>query len=173
MVYGFIKQSGGELIIHSKPESGTTIYLQFPIRKSVAVEKIKVEERNSLNDIDATILVVEDRDAVRQFAIRCLSPSKIKILQADNAATARKILTSHSVDILFTDIVMPGDMNGHELADWAKKKHSQLKILLTTAIEKDIDINDENTLEKNQPYPLLVKPYNKNDLINNISNLFK
>ena len=173
MVYGFIKQSGGELIIHSKPESGTTIYLQFPIRKSAAVEKIKIEEKNSLNDIDATVLVVEDRDSVRQFAVRCLSPSKIKILQANNAATAREILTSNSVDILFTDIVMPGDMNGHELADWAKKKHPQLKILLTTAIEKDIEINNENTFEKNQPYPLLVKPYNKNDLINNLSNLFK
>jgi len=173
MVYGFIKQSGGELIIHSKPERGTTIYLQFPISKSVAVEKIKIEKINSLNNIDATILIVEDRESVRQFAVRCLNPSKIKILQADNAATARKILASNSVDVLFTDIVMPGDMNGHELAAWAKKKNSKLKILLTTAIEKDIEINNENTLEETQPFPLLVKPYNKNDLMNQLSNLLK
>ena len=173
MVYGFIKQSGGELVIHSTPDEGTTIYLQFPIRKDISVTKNKIEKNNSLLNVQANILIVEDRDPVRQFAVRCLTPSEVTILQADNAATAREILSSCPIDILFTDIVMPGDMNGHELAAWAIKENPELKILLTSAIEKDIETDADNTTEKNHPFPLLVKPYSKNDLINNITSLLQ
>ena len=179
MVYGFIKQSGGELIIRSALNEGTTIDLQFPISNGVAVEKIKAKRNNSLQNIKATILLVEDRDPVRQFAVRCLNQPGITLLQADNAATAREILRDNHIDMLFTDIVMPGDMNGHELASWAKKEFPDLKILLTTAMEKDLD-NDvtkitanNNPGEKIQPFPLLVKPYSKEDLINNITNILK
>ncbi len=173
MVYGFIKQSGGELVIYSTPGEGTIIYLQFPIRQDIATKKNIIEKNSSLSGVQANILIVEDRDPVRQFAIRCLTPSDINILQADNAATARKILSSDSIDLLFTDIVMPGDMNGHELAAWAIKENPELKILLTSAIEKDIEPHTDNATGKKQSFPLLVKPYNKNDLINNITNLLQ
>jgi signal transduction histidine kinase/DNA-binding response OmpR family regulator len=173
MVYGFIKQSGGELVIHSAPNKGTTIYLQFPIAKGLTVENVKIEKTNSLHGVQAHILIVEDRNPVRQFAVRCLSSPKITIAQADNAATAREILASNSIDILFTDIVMPGDMNGHELSAWAKENYPELKILLTTAIEKDIEVKNEKILENEQPFPLLIKPYSKNDLVNNITDLLK
>ncbi len=179
MVYGFIKQSGGELIIRSTVNEGTTIHLQFPISKGAAVKEIKLKRDNSLQNIKATILLVEDRDPVRQFAVRCLNQPKITLLQADNAATARDILKDNHIDMLFTDIVMPGDMNGHELASWAKKEFPDLKILLTTAMEKDFDndvtkiTDNKNSSKKIQPFPLLVKPYSKEDLINNIINILK
>ena len=167
MVYGFIKQSGGELVIHSKPSKGTTIYLQFPIYENLSTEQIKADVVNSLPDIKATILIVEDQPNVRQFAIRCLNKPGINILQAQDAAEARGLLeTNEDIDLLFTDVLMPGDMNGHELAGWANKKYPKLKILITTAME-----NKPSSKQpvRNHNFPLLPKPYNKFELTKSIS----
>ena len=167
MVYGFIKQSGGELVIHSKPLKGTTVYLQFPIVENLSTEQIKIDTASSLPDINATILIVEDQPNVRQFAVRCLNKPGINILQAQDAAQARGFLeTNEDIDLLFTDVLMPGDMNGHELASWANKKYPELKILLTTAMENKPSskqpVRDHN-------FQLLPKPYNKFELTESIS----
>jgi len=167
MVYGFIKQSGGELLIHSKPLKGTTIYLQFPIIINLPAEEIKVDTISSLPDIKATILVVEDQEKVRQFAVRCLTKPGINILQAQDAAQAKVLLKSNkNIDLLFTDVLMPGDINGHELASWAHKKYPELKILLTTATE---NIPNNKQITRNHNFELLPKPYNKFELTKKIS----
>ena len=167
MVYGFIKQSGGELVIHSKPSKGTTIYLQFPIYENLSTEQIKTDAVNTLPDINATILIVEDQPNVRQFAIRCLNRPGINILQAQDADEARDLLeTNEDIDLLFTDVLMPGDMNGHELAGWAIKKYPKLKILITTAMENKP--SSEQPV-RNHNFPLLPKPYNKFELTRSIS----
>ncbi len=166
MVYGFIKQSGGELIIHSKPLKGTTIYLQFPIVENIPAEQTKEDICNTLPDIKATILIVEDQPGVRQFAARCLNKSGINILLAQDAAQAKALLeTNKNIDLLFTDILMPGNMNGHELASWAHKKFPELKILLTTATE---DVLGSKQTIRNHGFELLPKPYNKFDLTEKI-----
>jgi CheY-like chemotaxis protein len=166
MVYGFIKQSGGELIIHSKLAKGTTIYMQFPKIDGKENQQNKSDIVNILPDIQATILIVEDRPTVRQFAARCLKKPGIKLLEANDAVSARKLLEDNTIDLLFTDILMPGDMNGHELADWACQKYPALKVLLTTAME-----NNPNNKQpiRNQRYKLLPKPYSKRELIESIS----
>ncbi len=180
MVYGFIKQSGGELIIHSKPLKGSTIYLQFPIVengvencvKNLSTQQTKTDTANTLPDttlldIRATILIVEDQPNVRQFAARCLNKPGISILQAQDAAQAKALLeTNKDIDLLFTDVLMPGDMNGHELATWANKKYPELKILLTTAME-----NKPSSKQpiRNHNFELLPKPYNKYELTERIS----
>lgn len=168
MVYGFIKQSKGELVIHSKPGKGTTIYMQFPKYDGKAAKNSKADAVNFLPDIQATILVVEDRHTVRQFAVRCLKNPGINLLEAKDAASARELLESNTVDLLFTDILMPGDMNGHELADWASNKFPDLKILLTTAMEKD---PNSKRPDRNHSYQLLPKPYSKTDLAEHLSRL--
>jgi CheY-like chemotaxis protein len=167
MVYGFIKQSSGELVIHSKPEKGTTIYLQFPLYKNLSLEKSKPEKVIELPHAEATILIVDDQPTVRQFAARCLERPGINILQAQDAEEARKLLNLHKdIDLLFTDVLMPGDMNGHELADWANKKYPRLKILVTTAMENRPNSNQP---ARNHDFQLLAKPYNKNELTKFIS----
>ncbi|MCK4705036.1 MAG: response regulator, partial [Gammaproteobacteria bacterium] len=163
MVYGFIKQSGGELIIHSQPGKGSSIYMQFPIYDGKATKPSKKETVELLNDTEATILIVEDQHKVRQYAVRCLNKPGITILEAKDAATARELLKSNHVDLLFTDILMPGDMNGNELADWVSREYPDIKILLTTAMDKSI-IKKEGDTE--QPpakhlFKLLPKPYGK------------
>ncbi len=176
MVYGFIKQSGGELIIHSKPLKGTTIYLQFPIVdngvENLLTQQTKEDTVNALPDttlpnIRATILIVEDQPNVRQFAVRCLDKPGISILQAQDASEAKVLLeTNKDIDLLFTDILMPGDMDGHELACWANKKYPELKILLTTAMENKPGSTQPG---RNHHFELLPKPYNKFELTERIN----
>lgn len=165
MVYGFVKQSRGELIIRSQPENGTTVYMQFPIYYGSATEQAKKVTSNSLREVQATILIVEDRESVRKFAARCLDDSGMKILEAEDAAVAQQLLNSNKVDLLFTDILMPGDMDGYELANWTHKKFPDVKILLTTAME-----NESNRLPASKhSFPLLQKPYSKDELTDMIS----
>ncbi|VAW53059.1 hypothetical protein MNBD_GAMMA06-1929 [hydrothermal vent metagenome] len=165
MVYGFVKQSRGELIIRSQPEKGTTVYMQLPIYYGSAIEQSKKETVNSLHNVHATILIVEDREPVRKFAARCLKDSNINILEAKNSVTAQKLLNSNKVDLLFTDIFMPGEMDGHELANWTHQQFPEIKILLTTAME------NENIKEpaKKHNFQLLQKPYSKDELTEIIS----
>ena len=175
MVYGFMKQSGGELIIRSQPEQGTTIYMQFPIHHGKALEQAKTGTVRLLHDIQATILIVEDRHTVRRFAARCLNKPGMTILEAKDATTARKLLKSNNIDLLFTDIVMPGDMNGHELAEWASQKYPDLKILLTTAMIENVikqeSANKQKT--KNHNFQLLPKPYSKSELTDTVYSLLE
>ena len=170
MVYSFIKQSGGELLIRSQPEQGTTVYMQFPICEDKVIESQKTATVSSLSDTQATILVVEDRYTVRQFAARCLNKPGIKILQAMDAAEARELLKSNNIDLLFTDILMPGDMNGFELADWASKEYPDLKILLTTAMENE---PYKKYPRSNYNFKLLPKPYSKSELTEIVTELLK
>lgn len=162
MVYGFIKQSSGELIILSKPGVGTTIYMQFPIYEGLAEAQKRPREIHKLPTTKTTILIVEDQESVRQFAARCLDTTYITILQAYNANEAKNILNiNNNIDLLFTDVLMPGDMNGHELASWANNKFPKLKILLTTAMENNP--GSEQPF-RNHNFPMLPKPYNKIEL---------
>ncbi len=165
MVYGFIKQSKGELIIHSLPDKGATIYMQFPIYHGKAITNKEEIAINKLQHAKAIILIVEDRPTVRQFAVRCLKYPGITLLEADNAQAAQKLLKSKKVDLLFTDILMPGEMDGHELANWANQKYPQLNILLTTAMEN----KTSNKIVRNHHFQLLPKPYSKSELTNSIS----
>ena len=182
MVYSFIKQSGGDLDIQSEPEKGTTISLFFPRHSGVAINKTNNEKvaikSPSLKNTHATILIVEDRHTVRQFAIRCLMQTGLKILQAEDAAAAQDMLQTNHVDLLFTDIVMPGEMDGNKLAEWAAKKYPDLEILLTTAMDNKFqDItgidNDADKLSETKHFKMLIKPYTKYELINNIERLLQ
>ena len=171
MVYGFIKQSAGELLIHSKPDKGTTIYMQFPLHEGLDSTQKKPDKSYALPTSRTTILIVEDQLNVRQFAVRCLNTPEITILQADNAAEARELLDDHSdIDLLFTDILMPGDMNGHELADWANSRYPDLKILLTTAMENKPSAKQP---VRNHSFHMLPKPYNKFELTESICKSLK
>ena len=168
MIYGFLKQSRGELIIESHPDNGTCLTMLFPIYGGKKSTKTEEMSQISLTLNAVTILVVDDRPDVRQFAIRCLNNPQFNILEAKDAASARKLLeNSDKIDLLFTDILMPGDMNGRELAAWAIRNNPQLKILLTTASEKAAQQQSDE-----QNFPWLQKPYSKQALIKKILSLF-
>ena len=171
MVYGFMRQSGGELIIDSTPGEGTCLKMLFPVYGGKRAHQKTTSKQMVMPAGDATILIVEDRPDVRQFAVRCLDKLKLDILEAEDAASAIDQLNSNNeIDILFTDILMPGDMNGRDLANWATNKYPQLKVLLTTAAEKEAQqLQPTNDLS----FQLLPKPYTKHELLERISNILQ
>lgn len=169
MVYGFMRQSKGELIIDSTPGKGTRITIQFPVYGGKEHSQTRMADNDIRPFNGETVLVVEDRPAVRRYAVRCLEKLNLTILEASNASLAKQLLDEHhTVDLLFTDILMPGEMNGRELAAWASEKLPALKILLTTASEKEARRRQPSNM---QTFPVLPKPYSKNDLIKKIHEL--
>ncbi len=163
MVYGFMRQSKGDLQIQSEPDKGATIHLRFPVYGG-SVEQASADNITDISPIKhSTILIVEDRDTVRQFAVRCLSQLSANLLLASNAAEAQSLLKQNgNIDLLFTDIIMPGELNGRELARWTHRHYPGVKILLTTASEKQLHYQPAN----DEPaHPLIPKPYSKQELI--------
>lgn len=163
MVYGFMRQSKGDLQIQSEPNKGTTMHLRFPVYGG-AVEQHQADNTPDITPLrSSTILIVEDRATVRQFAVRCLSQLDANLLLASNAKEAQQLLRENdNIDLLFTDIIMPGELNGRELARWTHRLYPNVKILLTTASEKQLHYQPAS----DEPsHPLIAKPYSKDELI--------
>ena len=158
MVNEFVQQCGGKLDINSSPGKGTSIELLFPsIENEAAVEWIT--ENELVEDLPRgkeTILVVEDMEKVRRFACRTLIRLGYKTYEAENATEAIKQFQQyHHIDLLFTDIVMPGDSNGRDLAHIVMETWPDTKILLTTGMEPANDKEPRNL----EDIPIIYKPY--------------
>jgi PAS domain S-box-containing protein len=135
MIYGFVKQSGGHIKIYSEIGHGTVIKIYLPRAKPEDQQATSA----SLQDSGAppggteTILVVEDDPMVREYVVGQLRSLGYTIIEAVNGPNAIAALDSAPhVDLLFTDIVMPGGMSGRELADEVRRRYPQLKILFTS-----------------------------------------
>ncbi len=169
MVYGFAKQSGGGLRIRSTPGKGTHVSLFLPLADAVPGEVAEASAQRRICADGEKILVVEDEPRLRKFACRSLAAAGYKVRDAGDAATACRILTTESdIDLLFSDIVMPGDMNGRELARWAREHRPLLKVLLTTGFSVDMGDGATGT----EDFALLEKPYTKDHLYAAIRDIF-
>ena len=168
MVFGFVRRSGGHLTIYSEVGKGTTVQLYLP--KSV-------QNNNAASSADThkvvlprgkeTILVVDDEPALLQLATVHLENLGYQVRAANNPAEALKALEEHAdINLLFSDIIMPGGMDGYHLASEALKKYPALRIILATGFagkqKMGADINSEFTsfFAEN----LLKKPYSKAEL---------
>jgi CheY-like chemotaxis protein len=134
MVYGFVKQSGGGIAIDSAPGRGTKVTLYLPrAQEAAAAPATAAREGTPLPGGSETILVVEDDPAVRELVTEQLKGLGYRVLVAGNGPTARNILYGgEPVDLLFTDVKMPGGLTGTELAAEAEQQLPKLKILFTT-----------------------------------------
>jgi PAS domain S-box-containing protein len=164
MVYGFVKQSNGHVAIYSEPGLGTTVRIYLP---QIATKLPRLQEQiptgaASLPRGVETVLVVEDDPFVRSYAITSVESLGYSVIAAvDGNDALQKLRTDIHVDILFTDIVMPGGINGWELADLARKLRPGLPVLLTSGYALE-------TLVKHGRLRagavVLAKPYRKTDL---------
>ncbi len=163
MVYGLVKQSGGYITIHSEPDQGTTVRLYLPQIKTPA--RATTEPRAaevSIRGRGETILVVEDDADVRLFAVNALRGLGYAPLEAADAATALRVLeTGPEIALLFTDIVMPGEMDGVKLAVEAQRRYPGLRVLFTSGYTEHPLVGDGQLMEAVE---LLAKPYRKADL---------
>jgi two-component system CheB/CheR fusion protein len=162
MVFGFIKQSGGHIGVYSEPGIGTTFRLFLP---RMAEDVPIVEESAAtalLHGRGESVLVVEDNAALRRVVTRQLGELGYRVLAAENAAAGLELLDRQSIDLLLTDIVMPGGINGRELARRARQRWPGIKIVFTSGFSEARLNGDAGQLAACTP--LLSKPYRKEDL---------
>jgi CheY-like chemotaxis protein len=167
MVYGFVKRYGGHIKVYSEPGMGTTIRMYLP-RSTTSEPAVIVNntQEAKLPTGTESILIVDDEADLLQLADDYLSDLGYQTLRAENAAQAQAILEGNKlIDLLFSDVVMPGGMNGYELAQQAVEMRPGLKVLLTSGYTAKTIAN--NGLARFSAH-LLSKPYRKDDLAQRI-----
>lgn len=170
MIYGFVNRSSGHIVLYSEPGTGTTfkIFLPHSIKKNKPdVVSSNISETN-LNG-NETILVVDDEQDLAMIAQNTLSKLGYKTYCANNATEALKLLSEHAhIDLLFTDVVMPGGMDGYALANEVAKLYPKTKVLLASGFTNKFHLDQQNYSK----YGFLCKPYRKNELVERIRELF-
>jgi PAS domain S-box-containing protein len=165
MVYGFMKQSNGHVSVYSEVGQGTVFKLFLPVAQrpeAPARGPKPAAQQPARHAGDAVILTVDDNPEVRATVVVQLQGLGYRVREADNAHSALQILDSMDrIDLLFTDIIMPGGLNGKELATKARSRRPDLKVLFTsgfpgTSTGPGTRFDDGDVL--------LSKPYRKHDL---------
>jgi signal transduction histidine kinase len=162
-VYGFVNQSGGDVRITSTPGEGTAVELYLPRCGTEAAETngADVRVRKAEPRGAETILIVEDDDLVRDVAVEIIEDLGYKVLAASNGAEALAVLRgSQQIDLLFSDVLMPGGMNGVALATEAREIRDGLKVLLTSGYPA----RDGARPIAPSKFPMIQKPYQRNKL---------
>ena len=173
MVFGFVKQSGGHVSIRSTVGQGTTVQLYFPrCTEAAPADTADADLRKTTaTPIGGreTILVVEDDTDVRLTAVDMLTQLGYRVLTAANGDAALELMNSDTpIDLLFTDVIMPGAMKGSELATHAARRDPPLPVLLVSGYTRD-----ELTHAEGVPpgVVLLGKPYRRDDLARTVRNV--
>ncbi|WEF33759.1 response regulator [Pseudoduganella chitinolytica] len=170
MAYGFVKQSGGEILLKSRPGEGTTVSI-FLRRSTQAPAHDEDAAVTGLFGGVETILVVEDEEAVRDATAGLLSALGYQVLQASDADHAARLVEAGArVDLLFTDVIMPGKMSSLELAELVRRRQPDVEILFTSGYAEGV-LAHEGKLDPS--ISLLQKPYNADVLSARIRHLLR
>jgi PAS domain S-box-containing protein len=170
MVYGFVKQSGGHIKIYSEEGHGTTIKIYLPRASGLLLQQSADVPLAPSGGGHESVLVVEDDAMVRDYVVAQLRSLGYSTLIAKNSAEALSVIDSAvQLDLLFTDVIMPGAMNGRQLADEATRRRPSLKVLFTSGYPENAIVHhgrlDPGVL-------LLAKPYRKSDLARMVRTAF-
>jgi signal transduction histidine kinase len=162
MVYGFVKQSNGHIKIYSEESHGTTVKLYLPAAAGVPDALAAEAGISGVEHGDESILIVEDDALVREYVVTQISRLGYHTMAAGNAAEALAIIDGpERFDLLFTDVIIPGGLNGRQLATEALKRRPELKVLYTSGYTENAIVHhgrlDAGVL-------LLPKPYLSSDL---------
>jgi len=162
MVFGFVKQSNGHIKLYSEEGHGTTAKIYLPRAAGLPDTPVELQASAGIEGGSETILVVEDDKLVRRYVVTQIESLGYKTLQARNASEALQIIDGTvNIDLLFTDVIMPGSMNGRQLVDAALLRRPKLRTLFTSGYTENAIVHhgrlDTGVL-------LLAKPYRKSDL---------
>jgi signal transduction histidine kinase/DNA-binding response OmpR family regulator len=167
-VYGFVKQSGGHVKVYSEPGQGTTVKIYLP-RTRKPQEGLGPVTTSTVVGGHETILVVEDDAGVRAAVVDILSDLGYSVLKAESADQGLAVISSGArIDLLFTDVVMPGPINTREFARRAQEMRPGLKVLFTSGYTQNAIVH--NGRLDDDAY-LLSKPYRKDDLARKLRSL--
>ena len=162
MVFGFIKQSGGHMKVYSEEGKGTAFKMYLPLRSITGEQSVTEAEPEKESEYKAKILVVEDQESVRDVAVEFLESFGYEVVQAVNAVEALEKLQDHKdIDLLFTDVVMPGGMNGFDLSQAAAQIRPDLKVIHASGYPKGAMVHQEEPRLRDN---LISKPYQRDEL---------
>ncbi|HTV87446.1 MAG TPA: response regulator [Stellaceae bacterium] len=161
MVFGFLRQSGGHVNVYSEPGIGTTFRLYLPRSEAPAAIGEAAEVKPIMRGAGETLLVVEDNKGVRRVVARQLHELGYRVIESEHAAEALAALERETIDLMFSDIVMPGGITGVELARLAQERQPGLKILLSSGFP---DARSTGSANFPSDLPLLSKPYSREEL---------
>ena len=162
MVFGFVKQSGGHVKIYSEEGHGTSVKIYLPRATGLQQTAAEAAVSATIEGGNETVLVVEDDTLVRRYVMTQIESLGYTTLEAANASDALRFIDeAPAIDLLFTDVIMPGPMNGRQLVDEALKRRPGLKTLFTSGYTENAIVHhgrlDSDVL-------LLAKPYRKSEL---------
>jgi PAS domain S-box-containing protein len=165
MVYGFLKQSGGHVKIYSEVGAGTTVKLYFP-REMASEDTLVDAPSGEVKGGEETILVVEDDDEVREVAVSMLAELGYRVVKARDAASALVIVDSGiPIDLIFTDVMMPGTLRSPDLARKAKERLPNVAVLFTSGYTQNAIVHGGRL---DPGVELLAKPYTREALARKI-----
>jgi|GEM_PF-5961430 len=167
MVYGFAQQSNGGVFIKSKLGLGTEVSLLLPHSTMQASKPSPPTSIPSMPRGLEHVLIVEDEDRVRKFTTNCLKSLGYTTTSVSSADSAHELLSQkeHGFHAIFCDMIMPGKLNGPQLAEWIKGNRPELKILMTTGFSPTTHGN-----EKHSELNVIYKPYSKKELASSLRN---
>jgi len=171
-VYGFLKQSGGHVKIYSELGKGSTIKLYLPRHQGAAVADVPQDDETATPQAKPgeTVLVVEDDPAVRDYTVDATKELGYQVVAAPNGARALQLLEAHpELRLLFTDVGLPGGMNGRQLADAAIRQRPDIKVLFTTGYARDAIVQEGRL---NPGVEVVFKPFSYSDLAVKIRRAF-
>jgi PAS domain S-box-containing protein len=165
MVYGFVKQSHGHIKIYSEVGHGTTVKLYLP-RTHQKEDALNVPEQEAVTGGTETILVAEDDDEVRATAVEMLADLGYRVYKARDAVSALSVIEKgHAIDLLFTDVVMPGELKSPELARKARERLPEIAVLFTSGYTENAIVHGGRL---DAGVDLLPKPYTRDALARKI-----
>jgi PAS domain S-box-containing protein len=162
MVFGFIKQSGGHINVYSEPGVGTTFRLYLPRARAGAIEEEPPAKAGVPRAGGETVLVVEDNAPLRRIAVRQLTELGYRVIDVEGSSDAIAVLGREKIDILFTDVVMPGKFDGHALARHVAEFWPDVKVVLTSGFPETSVTGTFGALAP--AARLLSKPYRRDEL---------
>ena len=161
MVFGFVKQSGGHVKIYSEVGEGTTVKLYLPRAAATEDREVAIQSGPIIGGTE-TILVAEDDDEVRETVTETLADLGYKVLKAPNAEAALTVIEAGvPVDLLFTDVVMPGRMKSTELAKKARERQPDIAVLYTSGYTENSIVHGGRL---DPGVELISKPYTREAL---------
>jgi CheY-like chemotaxis protein len=169
MIYGFVRQSGGQVRVYSEVGKGTTMCMYFPRFAGEISEDERAEDIETDRGDGETVLVVDDEPAIRMVITEVLSEVGYRVIEAEDGPSGLRILQAGGrIDLLITDVGLPGGLNGRQVADAARAIRTDLKVLFITGFAENALIGNGHL---DAGMSVITKPFVNTALANKVRQL--